>query len=692
MDDYRIPYTDVRRDNHLPGYSAWLNFRRYRDVEGIEAYRLFLERFAVIGTGTTLVTAERELARMVREVFDVRPRRVDPDCTEHHVLLACNDAGDADTPTGSFEVRCEEKRIVVAGRDPVGVLYGVFHLIRSVGLGRSPAEAQTKQSSAVELRLWHHWDMYKSGESLLLNTGTWAGRSIFFKNRRLVTDDLTQIRDYARLLGSVCVNALCLNNVNVPVPEMRLMTEEMLPAVTQIADVLREYGVCLFLSVSFAAPVALGALTTADPLDAEVRNWWAGIADTIYRYIPDFGGFVVKADSEGEPGPYAYGRDHVDGANMLAEALKPHGGVTLWRCFVYDCHMDWRDRSLDRAKAALETFAPLDGRFADNVVLQSKNGPFDFQPREPVSPVFSGLTKTNQVIEFQIVQEYTGRQTHICYLMPLMKEALDFDTYARGKGSTVTKVVDGSLHTLPHGGVLGISNVCDDEYWTSHPMAQANFFGFGRLTWDPDLSSEQILREWIALTFGPNERIAETLVPFMLDSRELFEGYTAPLGIGWMIVPEVKYGPDVDGYEYTRWGTYNRADRNGIGVDRSKETGTGYAMQYNGPVGEMYNNLETCPDELLLFFHHVPYTHVLKSGKTVIQHIYDSHFESVERVVQFRTQWRALAVMVDDHRFNLVDERLGMQIADATEFRDVVNTYFHRLSGIDDEKGRTIYP
>lgn len=692
MQDYQIQYTDVRKDRHLPGYFAWLQFARTTQLPTAKAFRPFFERFAVRGTGLVMVTAQRELTRAAREIYAVEPDKVADDCPSPHVYLAIDPAADVDTPAGSFVVHQDARRLAITGRDASGVLYGLFYLLRQIGLGRSPGEINTRQSSQNELRMFHHWDMHKSGESLVLNTGTWAGRSIFFKNRKLVTEDMTQIRDYARLLASVHINALGLNNVNVPLPMMRLMTEEMLPAVAQIADVLREYGVRLFLCIHFATPVALGFLPTADPLDPAVRQWWADAATTIYRYIPDFGGIIVKADSEGEPGPFTYGRDHDDGANMLADAFRPHGGLVIWRCFVYDCYMDWRDRSQDRAKAALETFLPLDGKLADNVILQTKNGPFDFQPREPVSTIFSGIRQCSQTIEFQIVQEYTGRQTHICYLVPLLKESLDFDTHSQGPGSTVAKVVDGTLYNMPHGGVTGIANICDDEYWTSHPFAQANFYGFGRLTWDPQLSSEHIAREWIQLTFGSDPQVMETVLPFMLESRELYEGYTAPLGTGWMIVPEVKYGPDVDGYEYTRWGTYNHADRDGIGLDRTVETGAGYTMQYNPPVSDLYNNIATCPDELLLFFHHVPYTHVLHSGKTVIQHIYDTHFESVERVEQFRDEWRALDGKIDAHCFRLVDERLGMQIADASEFRDVVNTYFHRMSGIGDAKGRTIYP
>jgi alpha-glucuronidase len=692
MHDYHIQYTDVKKDDHLPGYFAWLRFDLVKKLATTQAFKPYFERYAITGEGTVMVTVQRELARAAREIFGIAIARVEPGCAQPHLHLTTENSGAADRLPGSFAVDPAKDRITITGEDPSGVLYGLFSLLRTIGLGRSPDQAGTRESSRNELRMYHHWDMHKSGESLVLNTGTWAGRSIFFKNRRLVTDDMTQIRDYARMLASVHINALGLNNVNVPLPMMKLMSEEMLPAVAQIADVLREYGVRLFLCIHFSAPVVMGHLTTADPLDPRVRKWWADAVDTIYRYIPDFGGVIVKADSEGEPGPFTYGRDHVDGANMLAEAFRPHGGLVIWRCFVYDCHMDWRDRSQDRAKAALECFTPLDGKFADNVILQTKNGPFDFQPREPVSTIFSGIRRTNQAIEFQIVQEYTGRQTHICYLVPLLKEALDFDTHSRGPGSTVAKVVDGSLYGLPHGGVVGVANICDDEYWTSHPIAQANFYGFGRLTWDPELSSEQIAREWIALTFGTDSRVMETLLPFMLESRELYEGYTAPLGLGWMILPEVKYGPDVDGYEYSRWGTYNHADRDGIGVDRTLETGAGYVGQYNGPVCERYNHLETCPDELLLFFHHVPYTYVLHSGKTVIQHIYDTHFESVDRVIAFREEWRALEGLIDDHCFHLVDERLGMQIVDASDFRDVVNTYFHRMSGIGDAKGRNIYP
>jgi len=687
--EYVIPYTDVRNDAHLPGYYCWLNFNRYREEAGRAAWEKYFAHVAVTGSGGVLDTAKAELVRAAKEIFGLTMATADVRHQVPLIRLAMDNGGSL---PGSFTVTTTDSVITVSGTDDAGVLYGVFHLLRSIGLGQTPEQACTSQSSQMELRLYHHWDMYASGEALTKpgNTGIWAGRSIFFKNYQLV-QDMGQIRDYARLLASVSINAICLNNNNVPLREARLLTEDLLPDVARIADTLREYGVRLFLCISFASPMMLGGLATADPLDDEVIQWWRDTADTIYRFIPDFGGFIVKADSEGEPGPFTYGRDHVQGANMLARALGPHGGLVVWRAFVYDCHMDWRDRTNDRAKYAYECFVPLDGQFDDNVILMTKHGPIDFQPREPLSPTFAGLKKTSQMIEYQIVQEYTGRQTHICYLVPMLKECLDFDTYSNSEGSTVTKIVDGSLYGLPHGGITGVANICDDEYWTSHPIAQANFYGFGRLAWDPDLTSEQIAEEWIRLTFGDNQRVKEVLLPFMLESRTIFEGYTAPLGIGWMVVPYVKYGPDVDGYEYSPWGTYHYADRDGIGVDRTLETGTGYVMQYNAPVSDMYNNLETCPDELLLFFHHVPYTHVLHSGKTVIQHIYDSHFESFDKVVQFKQDWLSLAGLIDDHRFALVCERLDGQIASAREWRDVINTYFYRKSGIADAKGRLVY-
>jgi alpha-glucuronidase len=435
----------------------------------------------------------------------------------------------------------------------------------------------------------------------------------------------------------------------------------------------------------------LGGLTTADPLDEGVRQWWKDKAAEIYQAIPDFGGFLIKADSEFRPGPFTYGRSHADGANMLAEALADHGGLVIWRCFVYNCLQDWRDRAVDRAKAAYGNFMPLDGRFRDNVLLQIKNGPMDFQVREPVSPLIGGLRKTNFTLELQITQEYTGQQKHLCYLVPMWKEVLDFDTFARGKGSTVKEIVSGRVFRNEPGGFAAVVNVGNDPNWTGFQLAQANLYGYGRLAWDPCLPAEQITDEWVRMTFSNDQAVTDTISGMLLESWRIYENYNAPLGIGWMVNPNHHFGPNVDGYEYAKWGTYHRADSKGIGVDRSVASGTGFAGQYHKEVAQAYEKIETCPEELLLFFHRVPYDYVLKSGETLIQHIYNTHFEGVEQVQSFIDRWLGLKGQVDGALFEHVLERLEGQLEHAKEWRDVINSYFYRKTGIEDRKGRKIY-
>jgi alpha-glucuronidase len=472
-----------------------------------------------------------------------------------------------------------------------------------------------------------------------------------------------------------------INNVNVHRREAHLLTDN-LPDVARIADLLRPWGIRLHLSVNFAAPIVLGGLETADPLEPRVQEWWARTTERVYAAIPDFGGYLVKADSEGQPGPFGYGRDHADGANMLARALAPFGGIVHWRAFVYDHRQDWRDRSTDRARAAYDHFAPLDGRFDDNVVLQVKHGPMDFQVREPVSPVLAAMPNTRLAVELQVTQEYTGQQRHVCYLAPAWQEVLAFRP--RGEGGTVS----GTLR----GGLAAVSNVGDDGFWTGHPLAQANLYAFGRLAWQPDADPADLLDEWISLTFpGATPAARELLHDTMDRSWRTYEDYTAPLGVGWMVRPGHHYGPDVDGYEYTPWGTYHFADRDGIGVDRTAATGTGFAAQYPPPWAQVYESLGTCPDELLLFFHHVPYSHVLHSGSTVIQHIYDTHFAGVAEVERVVAAWEEADGLLPADVVARVRERLAEQLQCAREWRDQVNTYFFRKSGVPDARGRTIY-
>ena len=583
---------------------------------------------------------------------------------------------------------------LVTGLGQRGLLYGYFHLLRQAATQdlADMTDGVTLQNPANPIRMVNQWDNMTVGDPMGSVERGYSGNSIFYARGQVVADK-SRITDYARLLASVGVNALSINNVNVHRAESRLITD-LLAEVAQIADILRGYGIRIFVSANFAAPIELGGLPTADPLDAAVATWWRQVTEEVYRAIGDFGGFVVKADSENRPGPFTYGRNHADGANLLARALKPYGGVVFWRCFVYDCAQDWRDRRTDRARAAYDHFMPLDGQFDDNVVLQIKNGPMDFQVREPVSPLIGGLRETNIAVEFQIAQEYTGQQRHVCYLVPQWREVLDFDMHR--DGTTVSAIASGRANDRPLSGVCAVSNIGDDPNWTGHKLAQANLFGFGRLAWDPTLTGEAILDEWIPATFGSDSRVAEVVRSVMADSWLTCEQYTAPLGVGWMVTPGVHYGPSIDGYEYSAWGTYHFADRNGIGVDRTVATGTGYADQYESPRAEAFESPETCPDELLLFFHHVPYAHVLHSGKTVIQHIYDTHFDGVERVEEMVRRWAGLSTAVesgllDDAAYSNVSTRLAEQLRSAREWRDQVNTYFFRKSGVPDTQGRPIY-
>jgi alpha-glucuronidase len=565
---------------------------------------------------------------------------------------------------------------------PAGLLYGFFHVVR---LGEAAFDADRPvevHRPALRRRMVDHWDNVAVNPVMGQVERGYAGGSLFWE-RGALRADLTRIRDYARLLAACGINAVAVNNVNVDAVAAHLVTDR-LGDVAAIAAELRPYGIRAHLSVNFASPILLGGLPTADPLDPAVGEWWAAITSRVYEAIPDFGGYVVKADSEGQPGPFGYGRTHADGANMLADALAPHGGVVHWRAFVYNHRQDWRDRSTDRARAAYDHFAPLDGQFRDNAILQVKHGPIDFQTREPVSPVIAAMPGTRLAVELQATQEYTGQQKHVCYLAPMWSEVLRFRLQGDG-GPAVASLAES-------GGMVAVSNVGDDPFWTGHPLAQANLYAFGRLAWAPDADPLAILDEWIGLTFpdAPSQ-LRQALHAMMDESWRTYELYTAPLGVGFMVRPGHHYGPDVDGYEYTQWGTYHFADRNGIGVDRTPATGTGFTGQYPQPWADVYESLDTCPDELLLFFHHVPYGHVLHSGSTVIQHIYDTHFAGADEAARMRELWSTVGHLAGSDVDARVRERLHEQVRSATEWRDQINTYFFRKSGVPDAKGRRIY-
>ncbi len=572
---------------------------------------------------------------------------------------------------------------VVSASDCRGALYGAFHLIRARLMGREYADIAADHAPSNPLRMMNHWDNMDGS----IERG-YSGRSFFYVNDEIVVDERTV--DYARFMASIGINGIVINNVNVKWAATDLITTRFFDKVKELSDVFEDYGIRLYLSLNFASPIELGGLPICDPLDESVINWWKDKIKEVYDHLPNLGGFLVKADSEGRPGPFTYGRTQADGANMLGDIIAPYGGIIIWRCFVYNCTQDWRDTKTDRARAGYDYFKGLDGEYHDNVILQIKNGPMDFQIREPISPLLGGLTKTNQMLEVQIAQEYTGHQIDLCYLIPMFKEILGFKTYCKEGADTVADVVSGRTMGNKLAGMAAVINTGNDFNWTGNDLAAANLYGFGRLAYDTDLSAEEIAREWVRLTFNLDAELEDKLVDMLLRSREIYEKYTSPLGIGWMVTPHDHYGPSVDGYEYSRWGTYHRADHLGLGVDRT-DKGTGYAQQYYSPNAEMYNDPKTCPENLLLFFHHIPYTWKLKSGQSLIQYIYDSHFEGYKEAQELAETWKEFEGKVSERTFACVSERFGRQVYNAREWCDQVNSYFFRKSGITDEKGRKIY-
>ena len=541
-----------------------------------------------------------------------------------------------------------------------GVLYGAYALLRALRLGEEPPRGA--QFPRCSLRMLNCWDNMDG----TIERG-YAGRSLWFEGDAFAYDP-GRVRQLGRMLASVGINVLCLNNVNVHAPAQQLIGD-FLPDLAAFAGILRPFGVRLMVSVDFSMPMQCG-LNTADPLDSRVQAWWRERAGIVYAAVPDLAGFLVKADSEHRPGPNAYGRDHAQGANMLARTLKPFGGVLVWRAFVYNCLQDWRDRAVDRPCAAYDTYMPLDGKFDDNVILQVKNGPYDFQVREPVSPLLLGLKNTAMAVEFQLAQEYTGHQIDLYAMPPLWREVID-------------AVGADSLRAM-----AAVGNLGRDENWTGHPFAALNLFAFGLFAWDPGSDPGALIDQWTRLTYDLPEDQRKTLAGLLLDSRAVYEKYTAPLGLCWMVQPGLHYGPNPYGYEFDAWGTYNRADRNGVGIDRTA-AGTGYACQYPESLARLYSDPAACPENLLLFFHRLPYGHVMPDGRTLIQRIYDDHFDGCEQAYAMARALQTLDLPEPDRSEALA--RMEKQVKNAENWRDVINTFFYRFSGVEDSRERKIY-
>jgi len=677
------------------GQAAWL---RYANLDARIARRHQAElpgSLIVLGDSAPIRKAGEEIALGVRGMLgrDLRvARQLPPDGaifvgTIDRVRAAVPQLNLAASPgTDGFTLKAATvngaRIIAIAGQSDRGTLYGAFAWLRRMATNESPGALDETQAPYGPLRWVNEWNNIDGS----IERG-YGGRSIFWDGGH-IRQDLTRVSEYGRLLASLGVNGISINNVNA---NPLVLSAELLPEIARVADALRPWGVRLALAIDFGSPQSLGKLPTYDPLDAAVVAWWKARADDIYKAIPDFAGFVLKADSEGRVGPSAYGRTHADAANVVARALTPHGGVIFYRGFVYDHHMDWNNPKNDRARAAYDNFHPLDGQFDDNVIVQIKHGPIDFQVREPASPLFGALERTNQAIELQITQEYMGQARHTVFLVPMWKTVLDFDLHvgAGGGPSPVKSIVAGHTFRRPTGGFVGVSNVGLAPNWFNNHFSQANLYGFGRLAWDPGLSSRQIAEEWTRLTFGNDPRVLDTVTRIQLDSWRTYENYTGPLGLQTLTdIVGNHYGVAVEASERNGWGQWHRADEAGVGMDRTVATGTGFIGQYAAPVRAIYESVESCPDELLLFMHHVPYTHRLHSGESVIQRIYDSHYEGAAAVTGYLREWATVKGRVDDQRFEEIREQLDYQSGQAIVWRDAVTRWFLRASTVADAKGR----
>mgnify|MGYP006049642953 FL=1 len=560
--------------------------------------------------------------------------------------------------------------VVIFANTQVAALYGTYDLIRMQESGQLGKKAFSKtELPAFHNRILNHWD----NPNGTIERG-YAGKSLWKWNE--LPDKVSPVyEEYARANASIGINGTVLNNVNA---DPKMLTAEYLQKVKVLADIFRPYGLKVYLSLNFASPKHLGNLKTSDPLDKDVIKWWNDKVKEIYSIIPDFGGFLVKANSEGQSGPQDYGRTHADGANMIADAVAPYGGIVMWRAFVYDA------QSPDRAKQACEEFVPLDGQFRDNVIIQIKNGPVDFQPREPFSPLFGQLENTNVMAEFQITQEYLGFSNHLVYLHPMWKECLDSDTYQKGEGSTVAEITKGVTHSRPINAIAGVTNIGDSINWCGHHFAQSNWYAYGRMAWNPELSSEQIADEWIKQTFSSEKKFIEPVKEMMLMSRETNVKYEMPLGLHHIFSGQGHYGPGPwEGASRPDWSPlyYHKAAKDGIGFDRTMN-GSAAVEQYHEPLKSLYNNVEICPENLILWFHHLPWDHKMKSGRTLWDELCYTYQEGIDEAASFIMVWESVEKYVDSQRYENIHRKIVRQAKDAIWWRDACMLYFQTFSGM----------
>jgi alpha-glucuronidase len=666
-------------------YKLWLQYNGVTNSELASEYKNNLKGIVVLGNSETIKIVQKELKTGLQDMLGVIPEIKSDLKGESNLMVGSQSNLNAEIKselksdfdkisTEGFIIKSisikNKKQIIITGKNDVAVLYGVFNFLRILQTNKSVKNLNVADSPKTNIRILNHWDNLDR----TVERG-YAGFSLW--NWQKLPDFIDQrYIDYARANASIGINGTVLTNVNA---NALIVTPQYLEKVEALANVFRPYGIKVYLTARFSAPIEIGNLKTADPKDTQVINWWKNKATEIYKRIPDFGGFLVKANSEGQPGPQNYGRDHVDGANMLADAVASFGGVIMWRAFVYSEH-----DANDRAKQAYAEFQPYDGKFKENVIVQVKNGAIDFQPREPFHPLFGAMPKTPLMMEFQITQEYLGFSTHLVFLPKLFQEVLESDTYQKGKGSTVAKVVDGTLYQNKLTGIAGVANIGNDLNWTGHPFAQANWYGFGRLAWNPYLDAETIADEWLRSTFSNNENFIKPVKNIMIESREAVVNYMTPLGLHHIMDTGHHYGPGpwVSNLSRPEWNPtyYHKADKNGIGFDRSK-SGTNATAQYAPEIEKLFDNLETCPEKDLLWFHHVSWDYKLKNGQTLWNDMALKYQEGVNQVKEMQNVWNKTEKYVDSERFHEVEMLLEIQYKEAKWWRDACLLYFQQFSG-----------
>ncbi|HCS64187.1 MAG TPA: alpha-glucuronidase [Cellvibrio sp.] len=670
--------------NAEDGYDMWLRYQPVADKTLRKTYQQQFNQILVEGDTPGLSVAAAELQRGLSGLLDkpiaitnkkLFKQALVVGTPANSPLIASLQLGDRLAALGDEGYLIEQTRInkrpvtVVAANSDVGVLYGSFHLLRLIQTQQSLDKISIASTPKLQHRVINHWDNLNR----VVERG-YAGLSLWdwgtlpeHKSQRYV--------DYARVNASLGINGTVLNNVNA---DPRVLSDQFLQKIAALADVFRPYGIKVYLSINYNSPRAFGDLDLADPLDPRVQQWWKERTKKVYEYIPDFGGYLVKANSEGQPGPQDYGRNHADGANMLAAALKPFGGVVFWRAFVYSPDIG------DRFRGSYDEFKPLDGKFADNVILQVKNGPIDFQPREPYSSLFSAMEKTNMMMEFQVTQEYFGFATHLAYQGPLFEESLRTDTYAKGEGSTIGDILEGKVFNTKRTGMAAVINPGTDRNWTGHPFVQSSWYAFGRMAWDHEISAESAAEEWLRMTFSNDKKFIKPVKNMMMISREAGVNYRSPLGLTHLYSQGDHYGPApwTTNLERPDWTAiyYHRAAKDGIGFDRTK-TGSNAIAQYPAPLAELYGDVNAVPEDFLLWFHHVSWDHKMKSGRSLWDELVHKYYQGVEQVRSMQRDWDKLEAYVDAERFAQVKALLIVQERDAVIWRDSCVLYFQTFSG-----------